>query len=382
MIKKINIIIIIFVLLTCSYSIIINAATLGEQKQEVQEQKAEAEQKLGYVQEELSASVVKIQELDDTIKEAEADIAGLETELLNLQTKIDETTENLNNIQKNYEENEDLLQQRLVIMYELGETTYLDILMQSSNIVDFLSNYYTIQQFIQNDVELLDEIEKNKNEVEDVKKELDEQRASLKVKKAKKEQLAVITQNNKTLKEQALLNLSQEEIELQQKIEQYKEEEARIESLIQIATSEYEYSGDYTGGVMAWPIAKSGTYITSDYGMREHPIQGIVKKHTGIDIGNAGFGAPVIAATDGVVTMAGRYGGYGNCVIINHGNGISTLYGHGQAILTEVGKEVKKGDLIMEVGSTGNSTGPHLHFEVRVNGSCVDPMPYLKEKSE
>lgn len=382
MIKKINIIIIIFVLLTCSYSIIINAATLGEQKQEVQEQKAEAEQKLGYVQEELSASVVKIQELDDTIKEAEADIAGLETELLNLQTKIDETTENLNNIQKNYEENEDLLQQRLVIMYELGETTYLDILMQSSNIVDFLSNYYTIQQFIQNDVELLDEIEKNKNEVEDVKKELDEQRASLKVKKAKKEQLAVITQNNKTLKEQALLNLSQEEIELQQKIEQYKEEEARIESLIQIATSEYEYSGDYTGGVMAWPIAKSGTYITSDYGMREHPIQGIVKKHTGIDIGNAGFGAPVIAATDGVVTMAGRYGGYGNCVIINHGNGISTLYGHGQAILTEVGKEVKKGDLIMEVGSTGNSTGPHLHFEVRINGSCVDPMPYLKEKSE
>ena len=133
---------------------------------------------------------------------------------------------------------------------------------------------------------------------------------------------------------------------------------------------------------MAWPVAKSGTYITSDYGMREHPIQGVIKKHTGIDIGNAGFGAPVIAAADGVVTMAVYDRGYGNCVIINHGNGISTLYGHGQAILTEVGKEVKKGDLIMEVGSTGNSTGPHLHFEVRVNGSCVDPMPFLKGDSE
>ena len=80
--------------------------------------------------------------------------------------------------------------------------------------------------------------------------------------------------------------------------------------------------------------------------------------------------------------MAGYYGGYGNCVIINHGNGISTLYGHGQKILTEVGKEVKKGDLILEVGSTGNSTGPHLHFEVRINGSCVDPMPYLQGNSE
>ena len=80
--------------------------------------------------------------------------------------------------------------------------------------------------------------------------------------------------------------------------------------------------------------------------------------------------------------MAGRYGGYGNCVMINHGNGISTLYGHGQTILTEVGKEVKKGDLIMEVGSTGISTGPHLHFEVRINGSCTDPMPFLQGSTE
>ncbi len=80
--------------------------------------------------------------------------------------------------------------------------------------------------------------------------------------------------------------------------------------------------------------------------------------------------------------MAGRYGGYGNCVIINHGNGISTLYGHGQAILTQVGKEVKKGDLIMEVGSTGVSTGPHLHFEVRINGTCTNPMPFLQSKDE
>ena len=133
---------------------------------------------------------------------------------------------------------------------------------------------------------------------------------------------------------------------------------------------------------MAWPIAKSGTYITSGYGSREHPIQGVVRNHSGIDIGNAGFGAPVIAAADGVVTMADWYGGYGNCVMINHGNGISTLYGHGQTILTTVGTEVKKGDLIMEVGSTGNSTGPHVHFEVRINGSCVNPLPYLTGEIE
>lgn len=383
MTKKVITIIIILIMIACTYSnTIIKAATLGEQKQEVKEQKEEAEQKLEYVQEELSASVVKIQELDDTIRKSEADILELETELTVLQTEIDEIIAKLESIENDYETNEDLLEQRLVVMYEVGETTYLDILLNSSNIIDFLSNYYTIQEIIQSDMELLEQIEKEKREVENTKKNLDEQKAELKVKKAKKEQLAVITQNNKTLKEQAVVNLSQEEQELQQKIEEYKAEEARIEALIQVATNEYEYTGDYTGGVMAWPIAKNGTYITSGYGIREHPIQGVIKKHSGIDIGNAGFGAPVIAAADGIVTMAGWYGGYGNCVMINHGNGISTLYGHGQAILTEVGKEVKKGDLIMEVGSTGNSTGPHLHFEVRINGACTDPMPFLKGNSE
>lgn len=382
MTKKIIAIIMIFIMLACSYSVIINAATLGEQKQEIQEQKEEAEQKLEYVQEELSASIVRIQELDDTIRQAEQDINDLESELSSLQTRIDEITSKLNDIEKDYIENEELLEQRLVATYEAGDVTYLDMLMNSASIVDLLSNYYAIQEIIKSDVELLQQIEVEKVEVEKSKRELDEQKAALKVKRAKKEQLAVITQNNKTLKEQELVNLSEEEQALQQKIEEYKQEEARIEALIKVATNEYEYTGDYTGGVMAWPVAKNGTYITSGYGIREHPIQGIIKSHSGIDIGNAGFGAPVIAAADGIVTMAGRYGGYGNCVMINHGNGISTLYGHGQAILTEVGKEVKKGDLIMEVGSTGISTGPHLHFEVRINGSCVDPMPFLQGNSE
>lgn len=383
MIKKIITIFIIFIILACSYStIIIKATTLGEQKQEAQEKAQEAEQKLEYVKEELTNEIIKIQELDDEIRKAEEDIASLETELTELQEKIDEITVRLENVEKNYIENEALLKQRLVVNYEAGDITYLDILMNSSNIIDFISNYYVIEEIIKYDVELLEQIESEKQEVENAKNELNEKKSTLKVKKAKKEQLALITQNNKIIKEQNVAKLSNEEQELQQKVNEYKQEEARIEALIKIASNEYEYTGDYTGGVMAWPIAKSGTYITSGYGIREHPIQGIIKSHSGIDIGNAGFGAPVIAASDGIVTMAGRYGGYGNCVMINHGNGISTLYGHGQTILTEVGKEVKKGDLIMEVGSTGISTGPHLHFEVRINGSCTNPMPFLQGKTE
>ena len=373
----------IIVIVTVFYSnFITKAETLSEKQQQVQERREEAEQKLTYVQEDLSAAIVKIQELDDQIRQSESEIESLNGEVENLETQIEELTTKIEQVEKNYNDNEALLEERLVTMYEVGETKYLDILFNSAGIMDFLSNYYIIQQMIESDTILLDEIEQEKEEIEKSKNSLEEQKASIKLKKAKKEQLAVITQNNKTLKEQAVANLSEEEIQLQQKIEEYKSEESKIEALIKLATNEYEYTGDYTGGVMAWPIAKSGTYITSAYGVREHPIQGVIKQHTGIDIGNAGFGAPVIAAADGIVTMAGYYGGYGNCVIINHGNGISTLYGHGQKILTEVGKEVKKGDLILEVGSTGNSTGPHLHFEVRINGSCVDPMPYLQGNSE
>ena len=133
---------------------------------------------------------------------------------------------------------------------------------------------------------------------------------------------------------------------------------------------------------MIWPVGVEGTYITSPYGNRLHPIQGVYRYHDGIDIGNAGYGAPVVAAADGVVTYTGVMGGYGNCVMINHGSGIVTLYGHGQEIKTTLGAVVKQGDIIMTVGSTGNSTGPHLHFEVRKNGLAVEPIPYLNGEAD
>ena len=326
----------------------------------------------------MSEAVVKIQELDDKIRTAENEIAGMDEKLIDLQTKVEETTQNLQIVQKNYDENKKIMENRLVVMYECGDVTYLDLLLRSSNLVEFLSNYYIIEEIVRSDNELLASIEKEKDEIETTKKQLEQQKAELKLLKVKQEQTRIIMQNNKTIQQNEIDKLSDNEKELQQKIQEYKDEEARIENLIKLASGQYTYNGEYSGGVMAWPIAKEGTYITSNYGTREHPIQGIIKTHTGIDIGNAGFGAPVIAAADGIVSMASYYGGYGNCVMINHGNGISTLYGHGQKILTTVGAEVKKGDLIMEVGSTGLSTGPHLHFEVRINGVHTNPLQYLQ----
>ena len=124
---------------------------------------------------------------------------------------------------------------------------------------------------------------------------------------------------------------------------------------------------------MIWPADGP---ITSYYGYRTHPIHGVRKLHTGLDIG-AGHGQTVVAAADGTVIMSDWYGGYGQTVVIDHGGGISTLYAHNSALLVSVGQTVSQGQAIARVGSTGVSTGPHCHFEVRVNGVPEDPLGWL-----
>jgi murein DD-endopeptidase MepM/ murein hydrolase activator NlpD len=127
-------------------------------------------------------------------------------------------------------------------------------------------------------------------------------------------------------------------------------------------------------GSMMWPCPSCHT-ITSEFGWRYHPIYHTQKYHSGVDIG-ASYGASIVAADGGTIITAGSVSGYGNCVVINHGNGITTLYGHMSSIAVSVGQKVSKGQTIGYVGSTGNSTGPHLHWEVTVNGVRQNPLNY------
>ena len=323
--------------------------TLGEQQQEIENKLTESNNRLEYVQSELTASVQKIQELDDQITEYQNQYNELQNQISSLEQQMAETENNLQNLQNEYNKKDKLLKTRIVALYEDGDSTYLDVLLDSSNLIDFLSRYYMLEQIIEFDTNLLNELE-----------------------------MQILMENNKIVQENYMSKLTEEERQLQEQIEQFKAQQAEIERQIQEAIN--WGSGlaiQYTGGVMIWPIGVEGTYITSPYGNRLHPIQGVYKYHDGIDIGNAGYGAPVIAAADGMVIYAGQMGGYGNCVMIYHGDGLITLYGHGQEIKTTLGTPVKQGDIIMTVGSTGNSTGPHLHFEVRKDGVVVDPIPYL-----
>lgn len=162
----------------------------------------------------------------------------------------------------------------------------------------------------------------------------------------------------------ALLREYQAALERQRQAQEQEEQEA----------AEQAELSDPPGGPLLWPLP--GATVTSGYGYRIHPIYGTRRLHTGLDMGGA-MGAEILAAGDGVVALAGVNGGYGNCVVIYHGGGMSTLYGHQSRIGVSLGDVVERGDVIGYVGSTGVSTGPHLHFEVRMNGNPVDPVPYL-----
>ena len=353
--------------------------TLQDKQKEVQEKLEESNNRLKYVQSELSVSLQKIQELDDSIAKYTEELNKLQNQVNTLENEIKVTDEELAKNEEEYKRKENLFKRRVVALYEAGETTYLDVLLSSKGLMDFLSNYYMLEEIMQYDDELLKEVESRRKEIEEKRANQEKRNSTLKVAKAQASRMQILMENNKMLQQNYSSQLTEVEKELNEKIEAYKQEEISLENQILAAIN----WGDklaihYTGGLMIWPVGKEGTYITSGYGNRLHPIQGVYKYHSGIDIGNAGYGAPVIAATDGVVTFAGVMGGYGNCVMINHGDGIVTLYGHGQEILTTLGTEVSKGDVIMLVGSTGNSTGPHLHFEVRKNGIIQDPIPYLK----
>lgn len=351
---------------------------LNEQKQQVDEKLEQTNTKLEYVQEELTDSLLRVQEIEDKVLSYEKEVNNLGTQMNDLQTSIDIETYNLMLASQDYEKLKQILLNRLVTIYETGNTTYLDVLLQSKDLTDFISRYYVIEEITEYDNTLINQVKNQKESLEQTTQKLENEQAELKIVKARKEQTTVVLNNMKTMQESYITKLSDGEKKLQKEITAYKKEQAEIEAKIMEITNTILPNIQYTGGEMLWPVAASGTVLTSQFGIREHPIQGVVKQHTGLDIGGAPTGTPVVAAADGVVSYAGWLGGYGNCVMVNHGNGIVTLYGHGSKVVASLNQEVKKGDTILEIGSTGNSTGPHLHFEVRINGQYVNPLNYVK----
>ena len=341
---------------------------LNQQKEEVEEKINQSSLQLEYIQNEMSNTMIQIQKLDDSIRSYEAQINDLNNKVNSYEESIKSMTKELEETTKEYNEKDEIVRKRLVAISKAGEVSYLDVLLRSKSLPDFLSSIYFMRQITEVDIDTMNEVYKKKEEISLYKQKIENENAQTKIIKAKAEQMSIVLNNTRSLQQGYVNSLQENEKKLNDEITAYKNEQLRIEMLIMQISTTPNVNIQFTGGYLIWPVAVNGTVITSPYGYREHPIQGVVKLHQGLDIGGASFGAPIVAALDGIVSYAGELGSYGNCVMIDHGNGITTLYAHGQKILTEKGKVVKQGDLIMEVGSTGNSTGPHCHFEVRVNG--------------
>ena len=352
-----------------------NQTDLHTQQEELQNQINEATGQLEDVQDELSENLQQVQKLDERIANSQSELDELNTKIAELQTSIDEVGERLKEAEDRYNRQQEILETRLVAMYEAGETNYLDVILSSRSISDFLSNYFLITELAGYETDLLDDMEKQKEKIDKEKKDLDDTQQELATIKANQTKTAKVLENTKSVRENFISKLSDEEKNIQTQIDEYNRQFEEINNEI-LALALEGLDTQYIGGVFAWPVP-GYTRITSKYGMRTHPITGVYKLHTGVDIG-APMGASFVAANDGIVVKAGYNGAYGNMVIIDHGGGIQTLYAHGSEIMVKVGDVVKKGEtVVLKVGSTGYSTGAHAHFEVRLNGVVTDPMPYI-----
>lgn len=352
--------------------------SLQLEKSELENQIENSNSQIQFIQGEVSSTVLEIAEINQTICDKQMEIQTLEAQEKDLLAYIEKAEKELEKSNSRYDSQKELLEKRLVAMYELGDTSYLDLLLSSKGIMEFFSNYYLIQEISAADSELLENVESEKKYNKALKEALETKKLVLIASRETREKNSIALENMAIIKNSRLQELNAEEAEVQRQIEEYQKEITSIETEIRLLALA-NVSNRYVGGTMAWPVP-GYTRITSQFGMRTHPITGIYKLHTGVDIG-APMGATFIAANDGIVTYAGTNRAYGNMVIVDHGGGITTLYAHGSEILVQAGQTVTQGTPVLKVGATGYATGPHAHFEVRINGEYVQPLDYITSYS-
>lgn len=378
MIKKICLAIISTLLVIIIVGTSVKAITSSELEQkriELKEKISEAGKNIENINVELTENLEVINKLDEEIYNYEEQIEIISQNLENIEKQIIEAEEYLETIEDRYEHQKEVLETRLVAWYEAGPTRYLDVLLNSKSIVDFITNYYLIAEVAEYDKELLDNIEKEKQQIEKIEQSLTASKANLKEIKSEQKKIAISLENSKVVRNSYINKLTEEEVTIKEEIDLYQEELDLVELEILLAALEQNGNTKYVGGTFAWPAPGYYT-ITSPYGMRLHPVLKSYRTHTGMDIG-APLGSYAIAANDGIVTKSTYSYSYGNMIMIDHGGGVTTLYAHGSELIAQVGDVLKRGDAIMKVGSTGWSTGPHLHFEIRINGQTIDPYPYV-----
>lgn len=380
---------------------------LKKEESEIQNKIDENSSELKSVRAEANEVSKQIQELDKQVNEATLELQKVTDELEQLNLDIIRTTEELEEAEKELEIKNEEFKARLRSMYKNGNTGYIELLLSAENVSELLSRNQMVQQIASYDRDLITFIKEQRDLIEEKKSELESQKASAEVVKSQIEKRKTELETA-TKEKQSFMASLQEDIdafekqhdELSRESEAIKDrivtlqraaavEAAKAKSAKEASQSKSSNSNASspsrgnssgtstpTGGAYSWPVPGHGR-ISSPYGYRIHPIFNVNRMHTGVDI-SAPSGTPIVAVNSGVVIHSGWQGGYGMTVIVDHGGGMATLYAHNSANTVSVGQQVSRGQTIALMGSTGNSTGPHLHFEVRKNGDHIDPLPYIR----
>lgn len=386
----------------------VSQTSLKNEKKDNNEQISNAQSDLKDVQAQKSEAVTEVENLDKKISSYETEIGDLEGKISTLNGQITESEQKIGQAEQEYKEKNALLDERLVLMYENGNTSYIDFLLSSKGLTDFISNYYLVSELASYDADLLEQIQTKKKEIEAEKQKLESSKQELATSKVQKEQAQSGLEVAKGEKSKQVTQLTQEEKDIQEKIDQLKEDNKAIDAkiaaaqaAIEAAKKEHEKNEPSNGGSGS-NSSNSGNSNSGGSNSGSVSSSGFIRPvagypitttwyyssgalHGAVDFSGSGIsGKPIQAVADGIViTAEALKTSYGNYVIIAHYNGLYTLYAHGQAgsIAVSEGQKVSQGQQIMKVGSTGNSTGPHLHFEVRQSpgkyANRVNPLNYL-----
>lgn len=310
-------------------------------------------------------------ELDEATRKLQA--IKKEQDQVNLQIK--QLQEEIQKAEVQLRARQAILNKRVRVIYMHGQLSYIEVILGANSFSDFANRLELLKRIIRSDFNLIQEIQQRKAAIEAKKVEIEKEKARLdelasqaqkvqdevKVKKAEQQRVLAHAKTQQDAAKQMEADLIARSNEIRQIIQSRMQQNSGSDQIV------------HGSGTFIWPC--NGP-ITSPFGYRTHPIFGTTIYHSGIDIG-VDYNTPIHAADGGRVILAGWCGGYGNAVIIDHGNGLQTLYGHNTSVAVSEGQTVSQGQVIAYSGSTGYSTGPHCHFEVRRNGEAVDPMGYL-----
>ena len=347
------------------------ADELEDQLGDVQQQMNAQQNSINNAQQKVESVSEQLRVIQQQMDAAQAEYKSIQGQLSNTEQQIQMNTDILQKTEKSLAARTTVLNKRARDIYKNGQVSYLEVLLGASDFGDFTTRMEFLQRVLKQDVSLFAQVKAERQLILQKKAELEQEKAAiLELQKAAAEKKQIM-EARKQDREKVLASAMGDKEAAERAYQELMETSRRIEQMLRNSRRPSGPAGS-TGALM-WPI--NGP-ITSEFGWRTHPIYGTARYHSGLDIG-ADEGDPVAAADGGIVIHAGWLGGYGYAVIIQHSDSISTLYGHNSQLLVSEGQQVRKGEIIALAGSTGDSTGPHVHFEVRENGTPVSPWNYL-----